>query len=86
MEKTCFHACKIASLSVPALQLSPVYYNAGPPMAIPIYTVLLYCVIGSRIYKKYTDHSADFMPMSSVVLTVACVLCVNNQQTFAVAI
>ena len=29
-------------------------YNAGPPMAIPIYTVLLYCVIHNYMYIQCT--------------------------------
>ena len=37
----------------------PMYgYNAGQPMAIPIYTVLPYCVIISVVYERSSVNSA----------------------------
>ena len=43
-------------------------YNAGPPMAIPIYTVLLYCVIYTHTLVGKTRDCLCYMYMYIVVV------------------
>ena len=46
-------------------------YNAGPPMAIPIYTVLLYCVIPHDAMPQYACYHSKNVFLE-VMLTQYC--------------
>ena len=51
---TCLHLDAIRSLKVKTVNILMYGYNAGPPMAIPIYTVLPYCVIIEAVWNNST--------------------------------